>query len=216
MPEQPRPATVKVELGPARFFTTWTVLAVNACGLLLAVPVLLAVLALSLVKFSFYSVLLPFAAIALTAWYLPFGLGNPYIRRLVRSFSPNAAAGHNGYIVQVTADPRIQSGLRALLEDADDIGFLSFTDDEVVFEGDSLRLSVPFDQIDKIQVQNIGMRGLFVYRRIRVAISGTPGFQAFEFAERGSYLLPTARKTTRRLREQLMATARESNTAGQG
>ena len=100
------------------------------------------------------------------------------------------------------------SGLRGLLEDADDIGCLSFTSSEFVFHGDSVKLSVPFDQIERVRRQNVGLRGLFVYGpRIELAVSGLPNIKSLEFAERSSWLLPTSRRTTRKLFECLSAKA---------
>jgi hypothetical protein len=129
---------------------------------------------------------------------------------LVRSLNPAASKSEDGFIVQLTLSPRIRSGLRAILDDADDVGYLSFTESELLFQGDSVRLSVPFDRIEQVLPQNIGLRGLFVYgRRIRVVASGLPRLTAFEFAERSSWLLPDSRRITRKLAERLATKARQ-------
>jgi hypothetical protein len=147
-----------------------------------------------------YTVLLPFLAVAITALFLPFGLGNSYIVRLVRPLKPATASDAKTFIVQLTLSPRIRSGLRALLEDADDVGYLSVSESELVFQGDSVKLSVPKDCIEAVRPRNIGMRGLFVYgRRIEVVISGLPNVASIQFAERSSWLLPASRRVTREL-----------------
>jgi hypothetical protein len=136
--------------------------------------------------------------------FLPFGLGNPYVSRLVRSLSPAAGETGENFVVQLSLSPRIRSGLCAVLDDADDIGYLSFDGSGFRFQGDSVKLLVPYDCIKEVRPHNIGMRGLFVYgRRIRVMVTGLPNVSSLEFAERSSWLLPTSRKTTRQLHKYL-------------
>ena len=150
-------------------------LTVNAYGVLLAAPFFIAILVVSVVQFGILTLLIPFLVVAATAYFLPFGLGNAHVTRLVQSLHPAAGKTENGFIVQLTLSPRIRSGLRAILDDADDIGYLSFTESGLLFQGDSVNLSVPFDHIEQVRPQNIGLRGLFVYgRRIKVVVSGLP------------------------------------------
>jgi hypothetical protein len=128
----------------------------------------------------------------------------------VQSFNPAAGKSEDGFIVQLTLTPRIRSGLRAILEDADDIGYLTFTETKLLFQGDSVKLTVPFNRIQQVQPQNIGMRGLFVYgRRIKIVASGLPQIASFEFAERSSWLLPDSRRITRKLAERLSMRVRQ-------
>ena len=82
-------------------------------------PFLLLVLVVSVTQFSLLTALIPLLVVAATAYFLPFGLGNTHVTRLVRSLNPAAAQGGEGFIVQLTLSPRLRSGLRALLEDAD-------------------------------------------------------------------------------------------------
>jgi len=111
-----------------------------------------------------------------------------------------AASEGQNFIVQLTLTPRLRSGLRALLEDADDIGWLSVTPSSLLFRGDSIQLTVPFTQIQQLEPQSIGWRGLFVWGpRVRLRVSGLPKVEALEFAERSSWLLPASRRTARRL-----------------
>ena len=195
-----------IEIVQPRLFTAGAVVAVSAYGILLVAPLFISILVVSLIKFGILTLLIPFLVVAATAYFLPFGLGNTHVTRLVQSLNPAAGKGGDGFIVQLTLSPRIRSGLRAILDDADDIGYLSFTGTELLFHGDSVKLSIPLDRIEQVQPQNIGLRGLFVYgRRIRVVISGLPQAEALEFAERASWLLPTSRAITRKLHERLSA-----------
>ncbi len=174
-------------------------------GLLLLLPVLGAVVTMSLLPPAYWSLVLPFVAAAVTVLLLPVGLGNSYVSRLVRSSCAPAEQAQQGYIVQLTFVPRLRTGLRAIVEDADDIGFLSLTDAALVFRGDSVRFAIPWDKLSAIEPQNVGIRGLFVYgRRIEVAIEGCPGASALQLAERSSLLLPGSRRMTRRLRNELL------------
>jgi hypothetical protein len=131
------------------------------------------------------------------------------VTRLVQSLNPAAGKSEDGFIVQLTLSPRIRSGLRAIVDDADDIGYLSFTETGLLFQGDSVKLFVPFDQIEQVRPQNIGLRGLFVYgRRIKVRVSGLPQATSIEFAERSSWLLSDSRRITRKLSERLSTKVR--------
>ncbi|MGD0262240.1 MAG: hypothetical protein ABSD29_20940 [Verrucomicrobiota bacterium] len=193
-----------IEIAQPRLFTAGAVAVVNAYGILLAAPLVMAILVVSLIKFGILTILIPFLVVAATAYFLPFGLGNTHVTRLVHALNPAAGKSDGGFIVQLTLSPRIRSGLLAILEDADDIGYLSFSATELVFEGDSVKLTVPLDRIEQVRPQNIGLRGLFVYgRRIRVVVSGLPQIRSFEFAERSSRVLPTSRAITRKLCERL-------------
>jgi hypothetical protein len=189
-----------IEVAQPRLFTTSAVLAVSAYGALLGLPFFASVLVVSVIKFGLLTALIPLLAVAATAFFLPFGLGNTHVTRLVRLLSPAAAQAGEGFIVQLTLSPRLRSGFRALLEDADDIGYLAFHGNELLFQGDSIKLSIPFDCIKLVRPRNIGLRGLFVYgRRIKVVVSGLPHVESVEFAERSSWLLPTSRVITKRL-----------------
>jgi hypothetical protein len=181
------------------------VLAEHVYGLLLLVPVLSAVIAMSLLPPAYWSFFLPFVAALFTVLFLPFGMGNSFVSRVVGTFCPEAREGHHGYIVQLTLVPRLRTGFRAIVEDADDVGFLSFTDAALVFRGDSVRFAIPWENLAAIQPQNVGIRGLFVYgRRIEIAVETFPGASALQFAERSSLLLPASRRVTRRLRDELL------------
>ena len=202
-------ASAKFEIIRPRRFTAGAVVVVSAYGILMITPVFAAIVAVSVIKLGVLTVLIPLLALAATAFFLPFGLGNTHVARLVRSLNPAASPNGDGFIVQLTVTPRLRSGLRAVLEDADDIGFLTFGANELRFQGDSVELSVPWQDIQLVRPRNIGWRGLFVYgRRIKLEVSGSPEVESFEIAERSSWLLPASRTITRKLYERLSASVR--------
>jgi hypothetical protein len=207
-PERKQMATNSpiVEIKQPRLFTMGAVLTVTAYGLFLLASVLVSILMASLIQLGIQTVLIPFAVLAGAAYFRPFGQGNTYINQLVRSFSAAAASGEEGFVVQLTFSPRIRSGLRATLEDADDVGWLSFGESGLVFAGDSVKLSIPYDCIERVQPRNIGLRGGFIYgRRIKVVAGGLPEPLSLEFVERSSLVLPASRRITRQLYECLAA-----------
>jgi hypothetical protein len=178
-------------------------------GLLLIVPVLLAMATTSLLSVGLLSAMLPLFVALATALFLPVGFGNPYITWLVRSHLPEGGNGMDGYVVQLTLGPRARSGIRALAEDADDVGFLMITRDGLVYLGDAITLQAPPANISKVKRQNIGLRGLFLYERVRVEITGGSGFQYLDFAERSSWLTPGAKRNTRKLHQALLGQLRK-------
>jgi hypothetical protein len=187
-------------------FTARAVAAVNAYGILLLTPLLVSFLVVSLIRIGVHTLLIPCLVAAATAYFLPFGFGNTHITRLVRAFRPAAGNEADGVVVQLALSPRIRSGLRAVLEDADDIGLLGFTSDGLRFEGDSVNLSVPFDRIEQVRLHNIGLRGLYICgQRIQLMVSGLAGVDSIEFAERASWRLPVSRSIIRKLHERLSA-----------
>jgi hypothetical protein len=201
----------KIEIAQPRLFVGPRVIGVALNGLFLVIPVFIAIAIMSVFTIGMaLSVVIPVLTVVATAFFLPLGLGNAQVTNLVRRITPAAGTGADDFIVQLTLAPRLRSGLRALLEDADDIGSLRFDKSQLVFQGDSIRLSLPGEQIQEVGRQNIGMRGLFVYGpRIRVAIAGLPQVASLEFAERSSWLLPTSRRTTEKLFQRLLRAANE-------
>jgi hypothetical protein len=138
-----------------------------------------------------------------TAFFLPFGFGNPYVVRLLRNLRPAAPGSAEPLIVQVTLTPRIRTGLRALLEDADDVGWLTIKAKELAFTGDSVKFSLPFAQIKQVKLRNIGLRGLFIYHAISLRVHGLSGVDSIQIAERSSSLLPASKRITNQLYKQL-------------
>ena len=206
-----------IEIDKPRLFTLGAAIVVNAYGLLLVAPLFASILVVSVIPFGFMTLLIPVLVVAASAVFLPFGLGNTHITRLVRSQNPAANPSGDGFIVQLTLSPRLRSGLQATLEDADDIGYLSFSATGLVFQGDSVKLSVPLDRIGLVRPHNVGLRGRFVYgRRIKVVVTGLPNVEFIEFAERSSWLLPNSRAITKRLFQRLSTKAAPSPAQGVG
>lgn len=200
------PAASQFQSSPPRLLTFGTVLLISAYGLLLVIPVLLSIIIVSLLHLSLLTFLLPVLAVALTTFLLPLGFGNPYVVRLARSLPPNPVMTSSSFVVQLTFSPRLRSGVRALLEDADDIGWLSIGERALSFYGDSVQLSIPLSQIQDVRTESIGWRGLFLYGRPTVvSVSGLPNANTLKLAERASWLLPTSRSNARRLHSALQA-----------
>jgi hypothetical protein len=191
----------RIELSQPRLFTGKAVLVVCAYGLFLCIPVFISLLAVSLRKFGFFSFFYPLLVMAATAFFLPFGFGNPYIARLIRTLLPPAWNREQSFIVQLTTQPRIRSGVRAIVEDADDIGWLNLEATELVFNGDSIKLSIPFAQIERVKLRNVGLRGLFVYQAISLMVPSLPNIESIQIAERSSCLLPASKRITKELFE---------------
>lgn len=193
-----------VEITSPKVFTPMAIVVIAGFGVLLAGPVLISLLAVTVIKLGIMTVLIPLLTMAVTAYFLPFGLGNPFVRRLVRALKLDE--GEDRFIVQLTLAPRIRYGLRALIEDADDLGCLSFTALDLLFQGDSVRLRIPWKQITEVRPQNIGWRGRYLYgSRIKITVAGVSNIEAVTFSERSSLLLPTSKRVTRKLHERICA-----------
>src|SRR5882672_5238013 len=66
-----------VEITSPKAFTSGAILIIAGCGVLLVAPVLASLLAVTIIKLGVLTVLIPLLTIAVTAYFLPFGLGNP-------------------------------------------------------------------------------------------------------------------------------------------
>jgi len=218
VPDAPIQSQVpQLEVAAPKRFDLSAVLRLNAYGLVLALPVLLSVLVMSALPFGLVPALLPIAAIILGSFFLPFGFGNRLVTRLVQD-ETRAKPGPNHFIVQATFSPRIRSGLRSVLEDADDLGLLSFTDSELVFKGDSVTLRAPFGCLRSVRRQSLGLRGLYLYGdRVAAELDGLSGIKNVAFAERSSLIIPTSRKLTKQLHAKIqgaMITGKTGNRTG--
>jgi len=199
-------SAARIEVTTPKLFTLAGVFLIYAYGFMLFIPFLLAVLVISSLKFGFLTWLTLIALAVVTIFFLPFAQGNARVVKLVRTLNASAGKEEDCFIVQLTLSPRLRSGVHALLEDADDIGCLSLSGTNLVFRGDSINLSFPFEQIEEIQQHSVGLRRLYG-SRIVLAVSGLSGVKSLEFAERSAWLLPTSRRTTRKLFESLSAKA---------
>jgi hypothetical protein len=188
-------ASPELVVKPATIFAPPAIVRTSLCGLILVVPVLVAMMVVSVLHFGTLTFLIPLATIAVATFFLPLGFGNPYVAWLARPLQPPGDPSQSAFLVQLTRRPRFRSGFLAILEDADDIGFLSFSDTSLTFEGDSIRLKVPYARIENLRLQNSGWRALFAYGPQTVfEISGLPDGGSFAFAERASWHLPGSRR----------------------
>src|SRR4051812_46559728 len=96
---------VQIESKSSARFSAGAVLVVCAYGLLLVIPVIIAMMVVSVLQFGVWTFLIPMAAIATATYFLPFGFGNAYVSRLVHSVGKNPG----GFIVQLTFSPRLRS-----------------------------------------------------------------------------------------------------------
>ena len=186
----------KIQVRPSSRFTTGAILIVCGYGFMLMIPVLLAMMTVSLFQFSWITFAVPFLIICAATFVLPFGFGNAHITRLVRPLAPPGPVSPDSFTVQLTFHPRLRSGLRALVEDADDIGLLTVTESAVAFRGDSVDLTLEREQIRHLRAQSIGWRGLFIYPRLRLTVSGLEEISEISVADRSAWILPTARRRT--------------------
>ena len=60
------------------------VLVIWAYGIFLIIPVIATFLAVTMMRLSFWTMLLPLLTLAATAWFVPIGQGNSYIKRRLR------------------------------------------------------------------------------------------------------------------------------------
>lgn len=192
----------RIEIGSPQRLTIAAVLALSAYGLTLLAPILLSIVAISLLKFGIWSFLIPLLTLVVAGYFLPFGFGNSLAAKLVQSRKPAVAEGQESFLVQLTISPRIRKGLRALIEDADDIGWLRLPESGLVFEGDSVRLSVPWERIQDVRAENAGWRYVLLHGTT-LEVKGLGDVVALNFAERSSCVLPSSRRTARRLHELL-------------
>jgi hypothetical protein len=203
----------QIQIKEARLFTAGAIAIISAYGLVGIIPIFALFLIVSLLGFKISTLLIGLAVIALVILLLPLASGNPHVTRLVRSLPPAGADPSDGLIVQLTFSPRIRTDLRALIEDADDIGYLTTDQAGFRFEGDSVHLSIPFDQVKHIQRKYRGLRSLFV-PRVVVVIAGSSNFKALEFSERSSRLLPASRRVSQKLYQMLASRAVLANCGG--
>jgi len=187
----------RIEISKPRKFGVVSILAKYAFSFLLVLPALSVLLIVSTKHLGLCTIGISLLTLVGTVFFLP-SLGNIYVCWILRHDIPQS--NDDKLIVQITLCPRIRTGFRALIEDADDVGYLSLDESELIFLGDSVNLIVPFQRIKAVQGENVGMRGLYVAAgRIRLDISDLDGFEGVEIAERNSRMLPTSRRITREL-----------------
>jgi hypothetical protein len=198
MPEAPRSSSIQT--GPPRLFTLKAVLITYVYGCFLALPVLLAVMLMTVMSADPWSLVLPFAALAISAVILPLGQGNLHIRRIVQSLYPREFQEPDSFVVQLTFAPRLRGGTLAALETADDVGVLIVGERTLRFLGDSVRFELAYDQVRQARPESIGLRGLFVYGRpVALELCQGEDSKVVQIAERTALWLPTSRLITAKM-----------------
>ena len=191
-------APLTVEISPPKRFGPAALLICCGYGILVSLPALSSILVVSSLPLSWLTAIIPFLALAAAVFLLPFAFGNSFIFRIARSFQPDKEGGEM-FLVQFASVPRLRKGLRAWVEDADDVGWLTLDASRLKFRGDSVNLVIPVSAVAHVRRENNGVRGLFLYSRTVLHLKGGREFCTLRFAERSSYLLPTSRRTGLRL-----------------
>jgi hypothetical protein len=100
-------------------------------------------------------------------------------------------------IWELSLRPRIRKGLRAGLDDADDIGFLRLDENALRFDGDSVNLVIPYLEIETVRLRNCGWRGLWVCGgTVVVTVRDGEKERTFVFRERSALTVPRSRQIT--------------------
>lgn len=198
----------EIEAREPQWFSSKAVFILNCFPILLLIPVLLVLTVLALVRIepsnAIPMILVLQLALAMTVYFLPFGLGNPYVTHLVRRFAPATPTKRRQFIVQVTLHPRLRTGLRAFADDADDVGVLQFDEADMVIKGDSLQIRLPLNQIGGVGLKNIGWRGFWLAgQRVTINVPGIPGIRSLEIVERSAWTIRKSRRITHELYELL-------------
>jgi hypothetical protein len=189
----------RIELRPASRFGVAALVIIWSFGLFLLAPVLLSLFAVSLIRLSSLTLLLPASVLILTAIIIPFGQANLFIRQQVHKLGTEPIDGES-FVVQLTLHPRLKRGLRGMVEDADDFGRLIFRPEGLVFEGDAVTLWLPYGAIVSVQGKNVGARGRYIAGgRILLETRGLENFEGFEIADRSSLTSAQASRQARKI-----------------
>src|SRR5258708_1318506 len=117
-------SSAQLEVRPPTLLKGGAVFTISLYGLILVIPVFLSMMIVSVLQFGVITLLVPLGTIGLATFFLPLGFGNPHVTKLVRRLLPPSNHQPDTYVVQLTRNPRNRSGFMAVLENADDIGWL--------------------------------------------------------------------------------------------
>jgi hypothetical protein len=81
------------------------------------------------------------------------------------------------FVIGIRLKPRARRGLHVVFEDTDDVGVLVLRDNDLSFEGDSIRATIPWSLIDVFEVRRTGWRGAWIawidfYLRLKRPLEG--------------------------------------------
>jgi hypothetical protein len=121
-------------------------------------------------------------------------------RRLLARTEPDL----NLVAVSLRGVPAVGRGIRKSLDDADDLGFLSFWKDGLTFRGDSIAVTLPYSNIVEVSFRTSGLRAFWSSDAwVRLHLNGGGGIQALDIAEGWSLSWPQARERNRGLAAKL-------------
>ncbi len=140
-------------------------------------------------------------ASGLVVFFLPVVLlANPYIKYIARKCSKNGSDSVFSVVCQIRLFPRVYTGFRGFMDDADDIGQLQISQGSLAFRGDHIQCFLPFGCIEKIDCKNVGWRGGWLYgHRIKIQTSVFGKYEGLELAERHSITLISSHRITNRI-----------------
>lgn len=134
----------------------------------------------------------------------PSVLGNAYVRRIVKRCPIQESPGNMPFVCSVTLSPRLHLGFRGFMEDADDVGHLLLTADAVIFNGDQVRIVLPYTSIDGISYATSGWRGLWIAgKKIKITTNAFPGLNSLTFMERQSNTVTSALRISKEIIREL-------------
>ena len=136
--------------------------------------------------------------ICLYSVFRPLMRGGPYVARLARRHILLPCPARRSFLVGIRLIPRLRHGLRAVLENSDDIGFLCVTDDAILLVGDQVRARIPFESVHAVKLKPVGWRRAIRFAGGAVLTSAhlPAPFQAIEVVDRAGNHMFAARANT--------------------
>jgi hypothetical protein len=158
------------------------------------------------------SLLLGIAAMGLVLYFIPsLGNGNWLIKRILRTALNQPDEISACFIFQLSTKPRRYTGMRGLLEDADDIGYLCLTDKALVYKGDSINMLVPYKSIRSIRYLSCGWRVLWLCgEKIEITFPVNNSLTTIVLGERASRSVTESKRIIKKTCESLSAKVKET------
>jgi hypothetical protein len=133
--------------------------------------------------------------VGLILYLIPIINGNNWVCRIVKQISGIEILNGNATICQISFTPRLHRGIRGFLEDADDVGYIQFSDNSVVFRGDQIQMDLPYSSVKTFSCANAGWRTFWVTgRKIKIETDAFEGYDHFTISERQSSTILSSRR----------------------
>lgn len=129
---------------------------------------------------------------AIPFWLLihPIAQLNPLVTYMALKHFEGTYEKRNSYVVQVSFHPRWQKGLQSVLDDADDIGVMTYQPDGIAFEGGALRFFIPYPAISRLESRFNVFPSLFLSgRRVHIYLGEGQGSGRLQVENRRSWLI---------------------------